>query len=154
MSLDCVCCQPDRNNAKLAEEVLERCKQAGLRSTKGLKEIINSMLDDCQPVSLADLSNRQAVAGSCDRATVFRILKRLCEAGIARRLGLNQRSFHFILVLPGCHHDYLICGNCGSIKPLELPCPVSALEKQLQQNCGFQCQHHELSFYGLCANCR
>ena len=90
---------------------------------------------------------------SADKATVFRLLQRLTEHGVVRRLGLHERAAYFTLLIPGKHSDYLICTSCGSIEPVKAPCPVHALEDEIREKTGFRNLYHELEFFGVCPKC-
>ena len=85
-----------------------------------------------------------------DRATVYRILDSLSQAGLAQRLTLEGKT----LYLPeesNHHHHHIICRKCRSTVCLD-ECLISPLEKKAQQ-LGFQDIHHSLQLTGLCAKC-
>ncbi len=62
-------------------------------------------------------------------------------------------SAYFALLIPGEHHDYLVCTECGSIKSIDMSCPVKKLEKDIMKSSGFTRVYHELEFYGVCPKC-
>jgi Fe2+ or Zn2+ uptake regulation protein len=135
------------------QDTIERCRKAGLRRTKALEELLGTLLDAARPMTLAELAGSPRLATQCDKATVFRLLQRLTEHGIARRLGLHERAAYFALLLPGRHHDYLICTGCGSIEAITAPCPVHELEAEIRLKTGYRNLYHELEFFGLCPAC-
>ena len=104
-------------------------------------------------MTLAELSTSPKLINQCDKATVFRLLQRLTDRGITRKLGLHERAAYYALLLPGLHRDYLICTNCGSIEPINAPCPVHELEKEIRFTSGYKNLYHELEFYGTCPTC-
>ena len=104
-------------------------------------------------MTLAELADSPRLSNQCDKATVFRLLQRLEGKGIVRRLGLHERAAYFALLLPGQHRDYLICTQCGSIEPVNAPCPVHDLEKEIQFTTGYKNLYHELEFFGTCPDC-
>ncbi|MDA0767029.1 MAG: transcriptional repressor [Verrucomicrobia bacterium] len=136
-----------------AEDTLARCRSAGLRRTKALEELIEALHDSGEPVTLSDLSDSPRLASLCDKATLYRLLHRLTDKGIVRRLGLHERAAYFTLIIPGEHRDYLICTQCGSIASINAPCPVHELEQEIRTTTGFQGLYHELEFFGICPKC-
>ena len=137
----------------IVKETVDRCREAGLRRTKALEELISTLLESGRPMTLSELASSERLAEQCDKATVFRLLQRLIEHGMVRRLGLHERAAYFTLLLPGRHNDYLICTSCGSIEAIKAPCPVHELEDEIREKTGFRNLYHELEFFGLCPAC-
>jgi len=135
------------------DALINRCRDEGLRRTKALEQLLVTLLESDRPMTLAELSSSPRLANQCDKATVFRLLQRLADKGILRRLGLHERAAYFSLLLPGQHRDYLICTQCGSIEPVNAPCPVHELEKEIKFTTGYQNLYHELEFFGTCPEC-
>lgn len=133
--------------------LIDRCRTEGLRRTKALEALLTTLLESDRPMTLAELSHSPRLANQCDKATVFRLLQRLAAKGILRRLGLHERAAYFALLLPNLHRDYLICTECGSIEPINAPCPVHELEKEIQFTSGYKNLYHELEFFGTCPKC-
>ena len=104
-------------------------------------------------MTLAELSEHPNLTELCDRATVFRLLQRLMDKGIIRRLGLHERAAYFTLLIPGRHQDFLICTSCGDIEPIKAACPVHKLEKDIAASTGYANLYHELEFFGTCPQC-
>ena len=137
----------------VVKETIDRCRKAGLRRTKALEELITTLLESDRPMTLAELASSDRLADQCDKATVFRLLQRLAEHGVVRRLGLHERAAYFTLLVPGKHSDYLICTSCGSITVIQAPCPVHQLEEEIREKTGFRNLYHELEFFGVCPKC-
>ena len=135
------------------DEIVERCRTLGLRKTKALEEVVHLMLDKSRPLTQADIVSAPEIAKLCDQATVYRLLMRLEEKAIVRRLGLHDRAAHFVLNFPGEHGDYLICEACGQIEKLDRSCPVEQLEEEIAKEKGFHGVYHELVFFGQCPTC-
>jgi Fe2+ or Zn2+ uptake regulation protein len=137
----------------VVKETITRCRNSGLRRTKALEELIATLLESDRPMTLSELASSRRLADQCDKATVFRLLQRLAEHGIVRRLGLHERAAYFTLLVPGRHSDYLICTSCGSIEAIKAPCPVHQLEDEIREKTGFRNLYHELEFFGVCPKC-
>jgi Fur family transcriptional regulator, ferric uptake regulator len=136
-----------------ADTILERARSLGLRRTKALEAVVEALAEAGTPIPLNELERAPQVAGVCDRTTLFRLLNRLRDNGLVRRLGLHERAAYFTLAMPGGHHDYLICRDCGSVAVLELECPVKKLEEEVAKVSGYTSLYHELEIYGLCPEC-
>lgn len=137
----------------LVTETIDRCRKAGLRRTKALEELLSTLIEGGRPMTLAELAASKRLTAQCDKATVFRLLQRLADHGIVRRLGLHERAAYFTLLVPGKHSDYLICTSCGSIDAIQAPCPVHHLEDEIREKTGFRNLYHELEFFGVCPKC-
>ena len=136
-----------------ADTILARAKESGLRKTKALETVVEALAEQGTPVPLTELEKMPSVAGVCDRTTLFRLLNRLSEHGLVRRLGLHERAAYFTLAMPGGHHDYLICKECGSVEIMQAACPLRELEKEVARTSGFTQLYHELELYGVCPGC-
>jgi len=130
----------------MIDDLLERCREQGLRKTAALVGVLETLIE-------AERPEAKRLKGSCDQATVFRLLQRLTDKGVLRRLGLHERAAYFTLIVPGRHQDYLICTSCGSIDSVNAPCPVHALEEEIREKTGFTGLYHELEFFGVCPKC-
>ncbi len=133
--------------------IITRCRTEGLRRTKALEELLATLLESDRPMTITELAESPRLRNQCDKATIFRLLQRLADKGILRRLGLHERAAYFALLIPGQHRDYLICTECGSIEPINAPCPVHELEKEIQFTSGYKNLYHELEFFGTCPAC-
>lgn len=137
----------------VVDQTIEQLREAGLRRTKALEELVRTLAENDRPMTLAELSASKRLANSCDKATVFRLLQKLTGHGVVRRLGLHERAAYFVLLVPGKHSDYLICTQCGSIEPIQAPCPVHRLEEEIRDKTGYRDLYHELEFFGVCPKC-
>lgn len=148
------CRHHDKHSAKeLLDDALLKAKEGGLRRTRALEDVLRILIGSHQPLNLADIAESKDLKTGADRATVYRLLVKLEERGIIRRLGLHDRSTYYTLLEHDRHDDYLICTGCGRIQRLDIKCPVEALERDIEKSSGFKKLYHELEFYGLCPKC-
>lgn len=137
----------------LVKETGRRLRSRGMRRTRALELLLTEMATNRTPRTIAELTASPALQGQCDPATVYRLLMKLEEHGVVRRLGLHDRASWFILLIPGSHHDYLVCTGCGNIAEVDLECPARTLEQRLESSTGYRHVYHELEFYGVCPSC-
>jgi Fur family ferric uptake transcriptional regulator len=85
------------------------------------------------------------------RATVYRTLSKLVDAGLLRRLEIGSRTyFEHDYGYP--QHEHLVCERCGKMIEFQHP----AIESALREVCGqhqFQSEGHTLIIRGVCAEC-
>lgn len=86
------------------------------------------------------------------RATVFRALDRLVEAGLARRLEMEGHVYGYVTCEPE-HHHHLLCTSCGRVEPIPERY-VAGLAGDIRRDRGFIVEDARLDFYGQCAECR
>lgn len=135
------------------EWALNRCKEQGLRRTHALLCALRAFAESPGPVSAAALLTSPLIAGVFNRVTLYRILARLESLGVLRKIGLNERSQHYVMPLPGEHHDYLVCSRCGHLESSPLDCPLEDLNDRITRKTGFRVDRHDLVFWGRCVNC-
>lgn len=85
------------------------------------------------------------------RATVFRTLDSLVDAGLAQRF---ERSGH-VHAYAACserHHHHLVCTRCEQAIEVDESL-VEPLVDALRERHGFHAEHGALDFYGVCAGC-
>ncbi len=90
---------------------------------------------------------------SIGQATVYRALKLLIEAGLAREIDFGDGVIRYEHKYNHPHHDHLICRGCG--KTLEVvDSVIEKLQKRVAESYGFELTDHEMYLYGYCENCR
>lgn len=139
--------------SELATQTIERLRETGMRKTRAMEELVNTLVEADRPMTLAELAGSKRLIDLCDKATVFRLLQKFSEHGVVRRLGLHERAAYFALLVPGRHSDYLICTSCGNIEAVQAPCPVHQLEEEIREKTGYRNLYHELEFFGVCPGC-
>jgi Fur family ferric uptake transcriptional regulator len=96
-------------------------------------------------------SLRRQVPG-IGRATVFRTLETLVEAGVARRLELEGHVYAYVACLAE-HHHHVACTRCGRVEEID-EAYVTPIAQRLDLDLGFEIDDARLDFYGRCAACR
>ena len=126
----------------------------GLRLTKGRQEVFEEVMGAHGHFAAEELvrqcgDNRRRVS----RATVYRSLQELREAGIIRETAFGEKHNHFEHCYDEKLHHHARCIRCGTY--IELP-DLEEEKKYVAQlrNKGFQVLGHELHIYGICRECR
>jgi Fur family ferric uptake transcriptional regulator len=85
------------------------------------------------------------------RATVYRTLAKLVDAGLLRRLDLGPRSYYeHDYGYP--QHEHLQCTQCGKIIEFQSPAIEAVLEDVCRQHL-FRADGHTFVIRGVCAEC-
>jgi Fur family ferric uptake transcriptional regulator len=85
------------------------------------------------------------------RATVYRTLNKLVDAGMLRRLEMGPRTF-FEHDYGYPQHEHLVCERCGRIIEFQSPA-IAALFREVCSQHQFQSSGHTLILRGTCAEC-
>lgn len=136
-----------------AEDLVARCRAQGMRRTQALDSVLRLLLASPRPLTAGEIAESPGLKGHCDPATVYRLLLKLEDHAILRRLGLRDRAARYTIRHAHTHDDYIVCTRCGAIEELEMDCPVEALEAEIARISGFTNLDHELEFFGICPDC-
>ena len=88
---------------------------------------------------------------SVSRATVYRNLKQLSEAGEIRRIEVPGSADLYDHL---CHdHCHVKCEKCGRLFDVDMDF-VTGLEKNIRDDRGFAFTGYDILFRGICPDCR
>ena len=135
------------------DELIERCRSHGMRRTPALFSVLQLLLKSERPLTANEIVESTSVEDRVDPATIYRMLVRLEEHAVVRRLGFHGRAAYYTIRHAHCHDDYIVCTQCGAIEELDIECPVEALESEIELRSGFRNLDHELEFFGVCPAC-
>ncbi|MGE0266892.1 MAG: Fur family transcriptional regulator [Candidatus Omnitrophota bacterium] len=129
-------------------------RNSSLRMTQGRQEVFDEVMQTHGHFSAEELvkycgRHQRKVS----RATIYRSLKELREAGVIRETAFGEKHNHYEHVYDEKLHHHARCIRCGTFIELtdlgEEQRYLSQLETQ-----GFKIIGHELHFYGFCKNCQ
>lgn len=85
------------------------------------------------------------------RATVYRTLGKLVDAGMLRKLEIGSRTFYeHDYGYP--QHEHLVCESCQKMIEFQHPAIIAAIEEICSQHL-FQMTGHTLVIRGTCVDC-
>lgn len=97
------------------------------------------------------IDNLKAAKLVISRATVYRTLSKLVDAGLLKRLELGSRTvYDHDYGYP--NHEHLVCEVCRKMIEFEQPA-IESLLKDICQQHGFQSSGYTLIVSGTCAEC-
>lgn len=134
-------------------DAADRLTAAGERVTRQRLLVANALAASGRRLTAEQLyralRRREPAIG---RATVFRTLETLVEAGVARRLELDGHVYAYVACLPA-HHHHIACTRCGRVEEID-EAYVAPIAERLAAEMGFEIDDARLDFYGRCATCR
>ena len=126
----------------------------GLRMTREREALLRAALARRSHFTLdglvGEVVRRDAAAS---RATVYRALPILIEAGIISPVLVSGPRRLFELAYGRHHHDHLLCRLCGRVVEFESE-PLEAAQRQISKRYGFTLTGHVLELIGECGACR
>lgn len=128
-------------------------RRRGLRNTPQRERIVDIFLREGSHLSAEELYERvRRQDASLGQATIYRTLKLLCDAGLAREVRLEDSTTRY--EPPGdSHHDHLVCERCGHM--LEVcDAEIERLQLELARRYNFIPTSHRMVLYGICSKCR
>jgi Fur family ferric uptake transcriptional regulator len=133
---------------------LDRLRPAGSKRSGKRDHILNVFLRQEGHLSaddLVDLIRREDQRIS--RATVYRALQWMVDAGIARKVDFGEGRFRFEHSYRHPRHFHLICKTCNRSFEF-LSSDIEALVEEVAAARGFAARQSVLQIYGTCEECR
>jgi Fur family transcriptional regulator, ferric uptake regulator len=107
------------------QAVQARIRGAGLRCTAARVAVLQYLTSATGPLTHAEVSEAVGPSKGFDRATIYRNLTELTEAGLVSRVELGDHVWRFELKRPGhAHtkgedHPHFLCTSCGEVSCLD-----------------------------------
>jgi Fur family ferric uptake transcriptional regulator len=98
---------------------------------------------------IADLKAR-GIRGS--KATVYRTLPLLAEAGILQPAIVGGEVRSYETTFGRHHHDHLLCSRCGKVVEFEFEA-FEILQREVAAKYGFRLEGHHHELLGVCPEC-
>lgn len=138
---------------KEKEIFLEHIRKSGLRRTGQRDLILEIFLKTEEHLTSEDLYWLvQKEDPSVGHTTVYRTLKLLTEAGLAREVRFGDNKTYYEHHYDHEHHDHLICTSCGKVVEF-FSQQIEELQDSIAEQHGFKLSHHSLRMWGLCEMC-
>lgn len=140
--------------AKEKEVFLEHIQKAGLRRTGQRDLIMEIFLRTEEHLTSEDLYRLvQKDDPTVGHTTVYRTLKLLTEAGLAREVRFGDNKTYYEHHYNHQHHDHMICTQCGKVIEF-FSADIEELQDQMAAKFKFRPTHHSLRMWGVCSECQ
>jgi Fur family ferric uptake transcriptional regulator len=144
----------DNSFAEEKEIFLQHVQKYGLRRTAQRDLILEVFLRTEEHLSSEDLYTLvKKEDPTVGQTTVYRTLKLLTEAGLAREVRFGDGRTHYEHHYNHEHHDHMICTECSKIIEFFSP-ELEALQDQIAAQYNFVITQHSLRMLGLCEDCK
>lgn len=146
-----------KRKEKFAQEkavFLDHIQRLGLRRTAQRDLIMEIFLRTEEHMTIEDLHwlvHKQDP--SVGHTTVYRTLKLLTEAGLAREVRFGDNKTYYEHHYNHAHHDHMICTECGKVIEFFSP-EIESLQDKAADSFGFRPTHHSLRLWGICSECQ
>ena len=137
-----------KRESPIVAHLLDALGEKGYRDTAPRRAIVQAVAQKEKHFSAEDLRAQLPEVG---RATIYRSLKLLLDAGVVCRVLLEDGNLHYQLSHRG-HHHHLLCVECGGSEDLT-GCDIEDQLKTVAAAHQFQVSGHWLEIYGRCLNC-
>ena len=136
------------------EVFLNHIQKKGLKRTTQRDLILDIFLRTEAHLSSEDLYRLvKQEDPSIGQTTVYRTLKLLAEAGLAREVRFGDGVTHYEHNYKHQHHDHMICSECGRIIEF-FSAELEAIQDAMAAKHHFEVTQHLLRIIGVCAECR
>ncbi len=136
------------------EVFLKHIQKRGLKRTSQRDLILDVFLRTEEHLSIEDLYRLVQIEDpTVGQTTVYRTLKLLAEAGLAREVRFGDGRTHYEHNYKHQHHDHMICSECGKIIEF-FSAELEALQDSMAAQHGFEITQHLLRIIGVCADCQ
>src|SRR6266550_3545880 len=136
------------------EVFLAHIQKKGLKRTAQRDLILDVFLRTERHLSNEDLYRLvQEQDASVGQTTVYRTLKLLTDAGLAREVRFGDGRTHYEHNYKHQHHDHMICSECGRIIEF-FSAELEAIQDAMAAKHRFEVTQHLLRIIGVCAECR
>ncbi len=139
-----------KNPHKLFEDYLETKDS---RYTTQKRAIVEEIFQIKSHFEVEEFIDRlRADHNRFSRATVYRTIKQLLEAGLLQKISTRDGKVFYEKGVPDKHHDHIICNICGRILEIK----EGFIDQYLSEYCekiGFLPEYRSLHIYGQCNRC-
>lgn len=136
------------------EVFVKHIQKKGLKRTAQRDLILDVFLLTEGHMSGEDLYRLvQAKDPSVGQTTVYRTLRLLMEAGLAREVRFGDGRAHYEHNYKHEHHDHMICSECHKVIEFYSP-ELEAIQDAMAAKHRFELTEHLLRMIGVCYDCR
>lgn len=132
----------------------DHIRATGLRRTEQRELILDIFLSTEDHLSSEDLySLVHRKDPTVGHTTVYRTLKLLTEAGLAREVRFGDNKTYYEHHYNHDHHDHMICTECGKVIEF-FSADIESLQDEMADKFNFKPTHHSLRMWGVCSDCQ
>jgi Fur family ferric uptake transcriptional regulator len=139
---------------ELQQSFERRMRELGLRVTAERRTVLEHAFRYFGHFDAdALLRSLQRRGARVSRATVYRTLTHLVDAGLLRRYDLGGRHAVYEPAFGRTHHEHLVCVHCGRMYEF-VQQRIEQLQEEVCREHRFVPISHTLQIHGICEPCR
>jgi Fur family ferric uptake transcriptional regulator len=128
-------------------------RERGQKMTSPRETVLDAFLAMERHVTAEELLDAaRRIDPKIGQATVFRTIKLLAEAGLAREACPDDGARHFEHAFRHEHHDHLVCVECGVVLEFKDEA-IERAQEAVYRARGFKPSGHKLELLGTCPSC-
>lgn len=129
-------------------------KRSGLKVSKGRGVVFSEVMRSHGHFTAEGLAKTcSGKKPAVSRATVYRTLHELLEAGVVRETAFGDKHHHYEHVYDEKPHHHAQCVRCHAF--IEFPdLQEDKIYQPILEKQGFKVLGHEMHFYGICQKCQ
>jgi Fur family transcriptional regulator, ferric uptake regulator len=128
-------------------------RERGQKMTSPRETVLDAFLAMERHVTAEELLEAaRRIDPGIGQATVFRTIKLLAEAGLAREACPDDGARHFEHAYRHEHHDHLVCVACGAVLEFKDEA-IELAQDAIYRAHGFSPSGHKLELLGTCPAC-
>ena len=132
----------------------EYLKSNGMLCSEKLEQILDIFLKTQKHPTINDIYDLvRKKHPQIGIATVYRAMKVICDAGLARETDFGGSIRRFEHKYKHRHHDHLVCLECGRIIEVISPA-IEKMQENLAKKHRFKAIRHRMEIFGLCKTCK
>ena len=132
----------------------QHLKNKGLLHSKQREQILDVFLKTEKHHTIGDLYELiRKKNPKIGLATVYRAMRVICDAGLARQLDFGDGVKRFEHKYQHQHHHHLVCLKCG--RAIEVVSPeIEKVQQGLARKHGFTLVKDTMKIFGICRQCK
>lgn len=132
----------------------EHLKEKGMRNTPERDTIIEEIFSGLEHFDVDGLylKMRQTHANAVSKASIYRTIPLLIEAGLISEVFHEDGHMHYERVFGRDQHCHLRCNKCRKIIEFS-DTRIDMAEAEIGKKFKFKTQGYKLEIFGLCSNC-
>lgn len=132
----------------------QHMRDKGMLHSKQREQILEIFLKMERHPTISDLYERVRKKNpKIGLATVYRAMKVICEAGLARETDFGDGVKRFEHKYGHDRHDHLVCLKCGRIIEVINP-ELEKLQDELARKHNFTPLRYRMQIFGTCKSCK
>ncbi len=140
--------------AREQEKFLNYLEAARLRFSRGRQKVFQKVMGAHGHFTAEEIAKICAAeAPKTSRATVYRALHELLEAGVIRGTAFGDKHQHYEHLYDEKKHHHAQCVRCHEFIEFE-DLNEDERYRPILEKKGFKILGHEMHFYGICRNCQ